>query len=88
MKDKEYGIITFKSTHFAIKAESVFGSQSINTRTIPVPREISRSCGLAIRFDLDDMEKVDQIISEFNLDIDGIYKVIKGDNLNKVEKLN
>jgi hypothetical protein len=88
MKDRQFGVITFKSTHHAIKSESVFKNQDIEFRTIPTPREVTHSCGLAIKFDLKDVELAKKIVEENQLDIEGIFKVIKASEGNKAEKLN
>lgn len=56
MKDRQFGVITFKSTNYAIKGESVFKNENIEFRTIPTPREVTHSCGLAIKFDLKDID--------------------------------
>ena len=35
MKERKFGVITFKSTHYAIKGNSIFKKENINFRTIP-----------------------------------------------------
>jgi len=87
MKEVEFGVITFKSTHHAIKADSTFNRESIDFRTIPTPREITHSCGLAIKFNLEDMEKIKDVIQKNNIEINGIYKIMKDGIKNKVEKI-
>jgi len=87
MKEKEFGVITFNSTQYAIKADTVFSKESVNFRTIPTPREISRSCGLAIKFNIEDMEKIKDIINKSSLEINGIYKIVRDEGINKVEKI-
>ena len=77
MKDRQFGVITFKSTNHAIKSESIFKNEDIKFRTIPTPREITHSCGLAIKFDLKDIDLARNIIEDNKLDIEGIFKVIK-----------
>ncbi len=88
MKDRQFGVITFKSTHHAIKAESIFKNEDIEFRTIPTPREVTHSCGLAIKFDLKDTELAKRIVEENQLDIEGFFKVIKTSEENRAEKLN
>ena len=88
MIDRQFGVITFKSTHHAIKAESVFKNEDIEFRTIPTPREVTYSCGLAIKFDLKDTELARNIVEENQLDIDGFFKVVKIGKESKAEKLN
>ncbi|GFN36172.1 DUF3343 domain-containing protein [Tepidimicrobium xylanilyticum] len=88
MKEKQFGVITFKSTHYAIKGDLIFKEHNINYRTIPTPREITRSCGLAIKFDLEDTDLVRDIIEKNQLTVEGIFKLIKDDQGYKAEKLN
>lgn len=88
MKDRQFGVITFKSTHHAIRSESVFNNENIEFRTIPTPREVTHSCGLAIKFDLKDTDFARKIVEKNNLDIEGIFRVIKNGEGSFAEKLN
>ena len=45
-------VIAFESTHAAMAAEASFGS--VPHAMIPTPRQITASCGMALRFDADD----------------------------------
>lgn len=88
MLDKEFGVITFKSTNYAIGAEAAFKTTNLKFRMIPTPREISHSCGLAIKFSLEDLEEVKSTIKENNLNIDSIFKIVKGKDKTFAEKIN
>ncbi|MCF6460973.1 DUF3343 domain-containing protein [Clostridium sp. Cult3] len=88
MKDREFGVITFKSVNYAIKSESVFNGEDIQFRTIPTPREVTHSCGLAIKFDLKDTDLAKRIIEENQLAIEGMFKIIKNKEGSFAEKLN
>lgn len=88
MIDREFGVITFKSTNHAMKSELVFKDEKIKFRTIPTPREITHSCGLAIKFDLIDVEWVKEIVDKNQLDIEGIFKVVKAEKDSFAKKLN
>ncbi|MTI65017.1 MAG: DUF3343 domain-containing protein [Firmicutes bacterium] len=86
MKKETYGVITFKSTNHAIKGEKALKNINIKIKTIPTPREITSSCGLSIKFNLDDLLKVKEVIKENELAIKGIYKTIRnGFNKNTIE---
>ena len=87
MKEKEYTLITFKSTHYAIGAEEIFEAEDMDFKTIPTPREVSHSCGLSILFGIDDLEKVKVIVQEKNIKIDGLYRFLKGGANPKTEKI-
>lgn len=81
------GVITFKSTHHTIKFEEFLKNKNINFKTIPTPREITRSCGLAIVFDLEDLPKVNEIIANNEINIDSVYKYTKDGTNRRAEKI-
>lgn len=88
-KIKEFGVVTFKSTHHAIQGEKKFlDIDKVKIRTIPTPREVSHSCGLALRFKLEDLSMVEEIVENEDIEIDGIYKVTRNDDESFSEKLN
>ena len=45
-------VISFESTHAAMAAEASFGS--VPHAMIPAPRQITASCGMALRFEAED----------------------------------
>lgn len=86
MKEEVYGVIAFNSTHHAIKGEKVF-SKFDDIITIPTPREITASCGLALRTSIDNVPKIIDIIKDENLDILGLYRLEKKGLKKKVYKI-
>jgi hypothetical protein len=88
MRNEEYGIVAFESTTHAIKGEKILKGLKLKFKTIPTPREISLSCGLSIRFDLKDLNIVNDTIGANNLAVKGIYRYIKRDSANIAEKIN
>lgn len=87
MKEIQFGVITFKSTHYAIQADSVFRNEKIQYRTIPTPREISHSCGLAIKFNLEDFDDIKSIIEKNSLITEGIFKISKDNGGSRAQRL-
>ncbi|MDY0236827.1 MAG: DUF3343 domain-containing protein [Gudongella sp.] len=75
MNKKEFGILTFESTQHAIKAESDLVKAEIKTKTIPTPRDITLSCGLAIRVDLDDIDKIKELYDNGDLKFKNLYTI-------------
>jgi len=73
---ERYGYITFKSVSYAMKFETAIKNYDIKIKIIPVPRSISSSCGLCVRFNIDDIGKLISIISNNNLEYVNIYKNI------------
>lgn len=88
MKKETYGVATFKSTHHTIQSEEQFKAKEISFKTIPTPREITVSCGLAIIFTLDDIDKVKEMVENNEIPVDGIYKYTKNGTNSKAEKIN
>ncbi|KYH29317.1 MULTISPECIES: DUF3343 domain-containing protein [Clostridium] len=77
MKEEVFALVAFSSTHSAIKAEKELMRHELNVRIIPVPREITAGCGLSIRFDLNDLERVKKIIDDNNIETSGYYHIKK-----------
>lgn len=69
----QYGYMTFKSVSYAMKVESVLKKYDFSYKIIPVPRTISSSCGLCIRFLKKDLSKLELIITSNNLEYENIY---------------
>lgn len=44
------GVITFFASHHAMRAERVLKGAEMPVRLVPGPRELSPSCGVALRF--------------------------------------
>lgn len=80
----EQGVVTFKSTHHAIKGEKILIDNSIEHKTIPTPRAITRSCGLSVKFNLEDAEKIRELFAQEEVSIEGIYKK-NGSNYKEIE---
>ncbi|MCX7883480.1 MAG: DUF3343 domain-containing protein [Caloramator sp.] len=79
---KEYCLITFESVNFAMQAESVLKNEGIYHQVIPTPREITLSCGLSIRFNVDNVEKIKTFVDNKKINIKKIY-IVKGSGVDK-----
>ncbi|MHC1748407.1 MAG: DUF3343 domain-containing protein [Cellulosilyticaceae bacterium] len=75
--EKTFILITFSSTHSAMAMERLL-KKHFKIVMMPVLREISSSCGMAIKMDMEFYEKALEIINESNLEQDRytIYKII------------
>ena len=58
----EMYIVSFNSTHHAIRSDKLFGEASVKATTLPTPREITASCGISIRFLYKDIENSKRIL--------------------------
>ncbi len=79
MENKDFCVIVFESTHFAIAAESRLKEKSFNIEIIPTPREITASCGLSIKFPSEQITTVQREMEEGKIGIKGIFEVIRNE---------
>ena len=66
-------VITFPSTHYALKAEKVLEEAGLEIELIPVPRELSSSCGLAIPILEEEEDKAVEILRENRVETEGVH---------------
>ncbi len=85
--EETFYVISFDSTHHAIKAEKLFKEHNLNIRMMPTPREITASCGLSIRFEVGDLEEVEDIINQEELAVKGKYKMKREDGVRSAQKI-
>lgn len=86
MKSEKFLLLVAESTHYIMKLEKDLQNYEIWCRIIPLPSEISAGCGLSIRAELSDMEKIDKILEENNIVVEK-YIVEKVGLKKKVEKI-
>lgn len=68
-------ILTFYSTSGAIAVEKYCKKHDIAGRLIPVPRQISASCGLSWAVPYEDREVLSIVERQFKDEIEGHYEV-------------
>jgi hypothetical protein len=80
-------ILTFDSTHHAMRAESILKDEKISIKTIPTPRDITLSCGLAIKASVLDKERIIKMNEDKTLDFKNLYEVSTMDNKRELKKI-
>jgi Mor family transcriptional regulator len=69
-------ISTFDSTHHALKFEKTLKENGIKLIVMPVPREISASCGLAVKFSIEDFDKAKELVKKYEISVKKFYQII------------
>lgn len=87
MNEEVFNLIAFNSTNNAIRAEKELKSKDIAVKILPVPREITASCGLSIKINSNDLVKSMNILNLSNIDVAGYYNVSKVGLNRKIEKI-
>jgi uncharacterized SAM-binding protein YcdF (DUF218 family) len=69
----EHSVVLFHSTVHAIRAEKVLTRAGIKIKLIPTPRQLSSDCGMALRFDRLEAERVSATLAESKVPTNGIH---------------
>lgn len=64
------GIITFFASHHAMRAERVLRQAGFTVRLVPGPRELSPSCGVALRFPFADSVPVQKALAAAGVELE------------------
>lgn len=84
---KEYGVLVFKSTSQALKAERILKEAVAEFLVIPTPRQISASCGLAVKVTPNDLEATRSILLDKKVDIEGVYRIDSRTGQSRLERI-
>ncbi len=87
MNVREYGLITFYSTHHALKAEKILKNAGVEVMMIPIPKEITANCGSGVKFNIKDLGRINSLIKRSNLRFWGCYKIEQYDREKQIEKI-
>ena len=71
----DYYVAVFDSTHYALKFEKVIKGNGFKINIMPVPREITASCGISAKLEADEIEKIKELAKQENLNTAGYYHV-------------
>jgi hypothetical protein len=71
----EYSVALFYSTAHAIRAEKVLQRAGHQIKMIPTPRQLSSDCGMALRFDRADEDRVSAVLKENKVPFNGIHAI-------------
>ena len=69
-------LITFYSTFHAIRFEKAMRESGYEPFSIPVPREISTSCGIAVRCTGEDADFINDFAKGSGLQFDKLYEIV------------
>lgn len=75
MNDSGDFLLTFDSTHHAMRAESLLEAAGLAIMIIPTPRQLTASCGLAIVHAAGDRESVERVLRGSTISVSGRYRI-------------
>ncbi len=56
-----------------MRAEKVLKKGGVTVKLIPTPREYSSDCGMAVRFNVQDMDAVRVLLEQARVEVAGIH---------------
>ena len=79
LKDEESIIFVLYSIHDVMKAEFALKDRGMAYDLIPVPKELSSDCGMALLVEREGREEIREVLRKNNLSIKGAYlKTMEG----------
>lgn len=73
-------VATFDTTHNALRFEKTLKQNEIGITVMPVPREISASCGLAVKFGRQDIDQVKKLAHDNEIQVKSYYQIMIENN--------
>lgn len=68
----DYGVVLFHTTSAAMRAEKTLLRHGLTIKMIPVPRQFSSDCGIALRFDWSRKDAVHEFLTAARVEIAGL----------------
>lgn len=72
MRNLDYAVLLLPSVSHALLSEKVVKAEGISCKLIPTPREISSDCGMVLRFQEEDRNRLKNVMKENNIDFERI----------------
>jgi hypothetical protein len=71
----EYSVVLFYSTAHAIRAEKLLQRAGYQIKMIPTPRQLSADCGMALRLERADGDRVTAALEKNKVPFNGIHAI-------------
>lgn len=72
MTDSRHSVLLFYSTSGAIRAEKLAKEVGLKIKLIPVPRHLSSDCGVCLRCESSDVERLQGILDASRVEFEEI----------------
>ena len=83
-----FGIAAFRSRQQVLLMENALRRDGANVKVITTPRDVALGCGLSVRFDMGDLEKVQKVISARKpQNMVGVYRVDREGGRQKISPM-
>ncbi len=73
-----FGVVLFFTSSGALRAEKTCTRAGLTVKLIPTPRELSSDCGISLRFDWSESERVRTLLAGARVEVAGIHELQGG----------
>jgi len=80
----KYYIVTFQNTHEAMKAERETVKNQIKVTVIPTPTYITKSCGISLKIEEENIQSIYNLIKSENIKVKEIF-LRDGESVKSIE---
>ena len=70
-------IVLFDSIHYVLAAEAVFKERDVWCDLVPVPKELSSDCGMAVEFREEDGERACKVLKDRRVKWRKMYRPVE-----------
>jgi hypothetical protein len=70
-----YGVVLFHTTSAVMRAERLLLKAGYSIKLVPTPRQFSTDCGIAVRFNWEDMEGVSATLEQAKIETDALRQL-------------
>ncbi|TLN00301.1 DUF3343 domain-containing protein [bacterium] len=78
------GLLIFNSVHKVMKAEKLLKGAGLNARVMPVPRQLSSDCGLALALPFEDVASASARLSGQGVEPEEIWRLAANGDYERV----
>ena len=82
-----YCLLTFPTTHSAMRAEKILDEHGLVFIIVPTPREISEGCGLAVRCHCEDLAEIIEQLNRSGIEIKEYFQIEKLSKKNQITRI-
>lgn len=87
MQQEVFGIASFRSRQQVLKFEGALRRSGVKVSVITTPRDVSVGCGLSIRFEMGDAQRVLEVYNQLHpSNLIGFYRVERAEGQRTVTR--
>lgn len=69
----DFAVVLLRTGTAALRAEKLLTRASVTVRLVPVPREFSSACGIALRVPWSQRDLAERVLQEAGLEVAGVH---------------